>query len=89
LHRYCSQLLFHQEYKEVCEQKDNNGCTAQLVGDDFSHWKGTIKGPDGSIYEGGVFVVDIVIPKGYPFEASLFFTFKSFLTHKAQNAIKL
>ena len=29
---------------------------------------GTLKGPEGTPYEGGVFFVDIVIPQQYPFE---------------------
>lgn len=31
------------------------------------HWRGWIKGPEGSPYEGGKFYIDIVIPEGYPF----------------------
>jgi ubiquitin-conjugating enzyme (huntingtin interacting protein 2) len=30
--------------------------------------KGTILGPEGTCYEGGVFDIDIQIPKQYPFE---------------------
>ena len=30
--------------------------------------KGTIKGPDGTCYDGGVFHIDIQIPPQYPFE---------------------
>merc|ERR1712228_703618 len=30
--------------------------------------KGTIQGPAGTCYEGGVFEIDIQIPKQYPFE---------------------
>jgi ubiquitin-conjugating enzyme (huntingtin interacting protein 2) len=32
------------------------------------HLEGTIKGPDATPYDGGTFVVDIVIPEDYPFE---------------------
>ena len=32
------------------------------------HLQGTIKGPDSTPYDGGVFQIDIVIPDGYPFE---------------------
>merc|ERR1712113_349407 len=34
----------------------------------YTHWKGYIKGPDDSPYEGGVFAVNINIPSEYPFE---------------------
>ncbi|KAF9473379.1 hypothetical protein BDN70DRAFT_885893 [Pholiota conissans] len=32
-------------------------------------WKGSIPGPEGSLYEGGVFDVEIVLPPDYPFSA--------------------
>jgi ubiquitin-conjugating enzyme (huntingtin interacting protein 2) len=32
------------------------------------HLKGTIQGPEGTPYEGGVWEIDIDIPKQYPFE---------------------
>ena len=31
------------------------------------HWKGTLKGPTGTPYEGGVFKIDIQLPSDYPF----------------------
>ena len=31
------------------------------------HWKGTLKGPKGTPYEGGVFKIDIQLPADYPF----------------------
>ncbi|KAF8965467.1 ubiquitin-conjugating enzyme/RWD-like protein [Flammula alnicola] len=32
-------------------------------------WKGSIPGPQGSVYEGGMFDVEIVLPSDYPFSA--------------------
>ncbi|KAF8178478.1 ubiquitin-conjugating enzyme/RWD-like protein [Pholiota molesta] len=32
-------------------------------------WNGSIPGPEGSLYEGGVFAVEIVLPPDYPFSA--------------------
>ena len=40
-----SMVRIQREYKEVKEQKDNSGITAELVNSQFTHWKGTIKGP--------------------------------------------
>ncbi|BFZ52983.1 Ubiquitin-conjugating enzyme E2 1 [Savitreella phatthalungensis] len=37
------------------------------IGDDLSHLKGSFRGPEGTPYEGGTFVVDIQIPNDYPF----------------------
>jgi len=61
-------VRIQKEYKEVREAKDGSGLTAELVDNSFTHWKGTLKGPEGTPYAGGVFVVDILIPKNYPFE---------------------
>lgn len=63
-----SQLRIRKEYKEVIEAKDNSGITAELVDSNLTHWKGTITGPEGTPYEKGFFVVDIQIPKDYPFQ---------------------
>jgi len=55
-----------KEYKEVQKIKDA-GISAVLVKNDFAHWKATIDGPTGSIYEKGKFDIDIKIPHTYPF----------------------
>jgi len=36
---------------------------------DLNVWKGSIPGPEGSLYEGGVFDVEIALPPDYPFSA--------------------
>lgn len=57
----------HKELQEV--QKDTgSGVTVEPMGDEMSHLKGTLKGPASSPYEGGVFVVDIILTEQYPFE---------------------
>jgi len=40
-----SVVRIQKEYKEVREAKDNSGVTADLVDNNFTHWKGSIKGP--------------------------------------------
>ena len=58
-----------KELKEVGKQNDSSGVQAQPISPgELRHLKGTVMGPEESVYEGGVFVVDIVIPKQYPFE---------------------
>jgi len=63
-----SLVRIKKEYREVHECNDGSGVAADLVDGNFTHWKGTIKGPEGTPYEGGTFVVDIQIPASYPFE---------------------
>ena len=41
--------------------------TANIIGDNKKHWRGTIFGSKDTPYEGGVFVIDILIPDKYPF----------------------
>lgn len=50
-------------------KNDSSGVRAEAVkAGDLRHLHGTIQGPEGTVYEGGVFEIDIVIPKNYPFE---------------------
>ncbi len=39
-----------------------------LVDKNIKHWKAIIPGPENSVYEGGMFVIDIVIPSEYPYQ---------------------
>ncbi|CAD6589940.1 MAG: Ubiquitin-conjugating enzyme E2 1 [Alectoria sarmentosa] len=36
-------------------------------GDDLTHLKGSFKGPPGTPYEGGTYIIDVKIPNDYPF----------------------
>ncbi len=64
-----------KEIEKICKP-DSSGVVATVASDDqhvpgkpgYRHLIGTIKGPEGTSYEGGVFDVDILIPKQYPFE---------------------
>jgi ubiquitin-conjugating enzyme (huntingtin interacting protein 2) len=57
-----------KEVAKLCKPDSSSGIVAHIVDDDMNHLIGTITGPLGTPYEGGVFNVNIVIPTGYPFE---------------------
>lgn len=58
-----------KELSEVGKDDATSGVKAVPVNPDNPRTlKGTIKGPEGTPYEGGVFQITIVIPKQYPFE---------------------
>ena len=57
-----------KELKEVGKD-DSSGVKAKPVSEqNMTHLRATVQGPQGTPYEGGVFEVDIQIPKQYPFE---------------------
>ena len=65
-----------KEISTICKPDSTSGVIAQVAPDDqhvpgkpgWRHLVGTINGPDGTCYDGGVFDVDILIPCEYPFE---------------------
>lgn len=58
-----------KELAEVGKDDKVSGIKAvPVVVGQLQHLKGTIPGPQGTPYEGGVFEIDIVLPKQYPFE---------------------
>lgn len=62
-----------KELSEVCKDDGTSGVTASVAvgdrgGSATRHLIGKIKGPQGTPYEGGIFEIDIRIPKQYPFE---------------------
>ncbi|EDW93287.1 NEDD8-conjugating enzyme Ubc12 [Drosophila yakuba] len=44
------------------------GCKVEMVGENLFHWVATIPGPSETVYEGGLFRVEIVFPRNYPFQ---------------------
>jgi len=64
-----SQGRIVKELAEVGKDDKVSGIQAVPVTvGDLRHLKGTIPGPQGTPYEGGIFEIDIVLPKQYPFE---------------------
>lgn len=60
-----SKRLF-QEYKQI-SLSPPDGITAGPVNeDDLFKWEALIQGPEGTPYEGGVFIAEMVFPKDYP-----------------------
>ena len=56
-----------KEYQDLQKEKNSN-VKVKLVDNDIRHWKGRIKGPIDTCYQGGIFDVDIIIPNDYPFK---------------------
>ena len=57
-----------KELNDIAKDSESSGVSARLRGSDITKLVGTLTGPEGTCYEGGLFVVDIVIPQAYPFE---------------------
>ena len=58
-----------KELSEVGKDDGTSGVKAVPVNpDNPRNLKGTIKGPEGTPYEGGIFQINIDIPRQYPFE---------------------
>ncbi|KIJ40413.1 hypothetical protein M422DRAFT_120718, partial [Sphaerobolus stellatus SS14] len=58
-------------HREISDLKKENmgGLTLGPTEDSLFQWRGSIPGPEGSCYEGGVFWMDIILPQDYPFSA--------------------
>jgi ubiquitin-conjugating enzyme (huntingtin interacting protein 2) len=57
-----------KEFQDLQKNKNDHAVQVKLVDNDYRHWKGRIKGPIDTVYQGGVFDVDIIIPDEYPFK---------------------
>ena len=57
-----------QELRDCQKDKETSGLEVFVPDEgNLMHWKGTLKGPTGTPYEGGVFKIDIQLPSDYPF----------------------
>ena len=57
-----------KELSDLVKDSGDSGVGATPINDNILHLTGSLKGPDGTPYDGGTFLVDIVIPQQYPFE---------------------
>lgn len=60
-----------KELEEIQKQADDPDAqvSAHMIDDDLTRWKGYLKGPCGTPYEGGRFILDITLPPDYPYTA--------------------
>ncbi|XP_034480196.1 ubiquitin-conjugating enzyme E2 4 [Drosophila innubila] len=59
-------MRIKRELSEITKNPPPN-CSAEMHKEDLFHWKATVNGPSGSVYEGGIFKLDIRFPGAYPF----------------------
>ena len=57
-----------KEYDDLKDHQKETTVEVWMVNDDIRHWKGKISGASDTPYEGGTFIIDIVIPQDYPFK---------------------
>ncbi|KAH8096859.1 ubiquitin-conjugating enzyme/RWD-like protein [Cristinia sonorae] len=69
----------HREIADL-KKEDLGDITLHPSDDSLFLWKATIPGPTGSVYEGGVFHVDIALGHDYPFSAPRM-TFRTRIYH--------
>ncbi|KAI0710522.1 ubiquitin-conjugating enzyme/RWD-like protein [Earliella scabrosa] len=69
-------------HREIADLKKEDLGPIKLApsDDDLFHWNATIPGPEGSVYEGGLFHVEIVLGHDYPFSAPRM-TFRTRIYH--------
>ncbi|KAJ2904418.1 BNot4 ring domain in complex with Ubc4 [Zalerion maritima] len=59
---------YHRLQDSATESEQPLGYILEPKGDDIFLWKGTVIGPLGSPYAGGLFFFDISLPTDYPFK---------------------
>lgn len=60
----------HREIADL-KKEDLGAIKLSPSDDDLFHWNATIPGPEGSVYEGGVFQVEITLGHDYPYACAV------------------
>ena len=63
-----SETRIMKEIEELYRDPPDNVTAGPIDEKNIYHWIATIEGPDDTDYKDGVFIVDIQIPKEYPFK---------------------
>lgn len=56
-----------KELQDIRALSTDSTVTADSVDGDLTHWKGCMRGPEGTPYSGGRFSIDVEIPADYPY----------------------
>jgi ubiquitin-conjugating enzyme E2 D/E len=63
-----SETRIMKEIEELYRDPPDNVTAGPIDEKNIHHWIATIEGPDDTDYKNGVFILDIQIPKEYPFK---------------------
>lgn len=56
-----------KELQDIRALAKDSSVSADAVENNLTHWKGHLKGPEGTPYVGGSYYIDIQIPADYPY----------------------
>eukprot|EP00357_Protocruzia_adherens_P024786 CAMPEP_0114979008 /NCGR_PEP_ID=MMETSP0216-20121206/4126_1 /TAXON_ID=223996 /ORGANISM="Protocruzia adherens, Strain Boccale" /LENGTH=192 /DNA_ID=CAMNT_0002340273 /DNA_START=42 /DNA_END=620 /DNA_ORIENTATION=- len=57
-----------KEFEDINKTTHETNFVTKFIDEDKTHWEATIHGPKDTVYEGGVYQVDIVFPDEYPYK---------------------
>ena len=63
-----NQTRLSKEFQSWKTNAEASEIQVSLVDSNYNHWKGLIQGPKDTVYEGGLFQIDITIPPEYPYK---------------------